>query len=60
MHQVGPYRVWLKHENIPGLAMSRAYGDAVAHTVGVTCDPGEYIITNKLNGIFRDHREEFD
>jgi len=22
--QIGPYRVWLKNENIPGLAMSRS------------------------------------
>ena len=27
----GPPRVWLKNENIPGLAMSRSFGDYVAH-----------------------------
>ena len=32
---VGPARVWLKTQNIPGLAMSRSLGDTVAHTVGV-------------------------
>jgi hypothetical protein len=32
---VGPARVWLKTQNIPGLAMSRSLGDIVAHTVGV-------------------------
>lgn len=32
---VGPARVWLKNQNIPGLAMSRSLGDTVAHTVGV-------------------------
>ena len=26
----GPYRVWLKDENLPGLAMSRSFGDLVA------------------------------
>ena len=32
---IGPYRVWLKNENVPGLAMSRSVGDRVAHSVGV-------------------------
>lgn len=35
----GPARVWHKHENIPGLAMSRSIGDLVAVKVGVTADP---------------------
>lgn len=25
--QVGPMRVWVKNENMPGLAMSRSIGD---------------------------------
>jgi hypothetical protein len=33
---VGPQRVWLADSWVPGLAMSRAMGDAVAHSVGVT------------------------
>ena len=36
---VGPARVWLKTQNIPGLAMSRSIGDVVAHSVGVECEP---------------------
>lgn len=36
---VGPARVWLKHENIPGLAMSRSIGDKVAGQVGVLWEP---------------------
>jgi serine/threonine protein phosphatase PrpC len=36
---VGPARVWLKNQNIPGLAMSRSIGDTVAHSVGVECSP---------------------
>jgi serine/threonine protein phosphatase PrpC len=32
---LGPHRVWLKHESLPGLAMSRSLGDGVAHSVGV-------------------------
>jgi serine/threonine protein phosphatase PrpC len=39
----GPFRVWLKNENFPGLAMSRSVGDFVAESVGVICEPGKYI-----------------
>jgi len=31
--------VWLKNEELPGLAMSRSMGDKVAHSVGVTAEP---------------------
>jgi len=34
-----PYRVFCKGRHYPGLAMSRALGDALAQSVGVTCDP---------------------
>ena len=36
---VGPERVWLKEDDIPGLAMSRSFGDQIAHTVGVIAEP---------------------
>ncbi len=36
---VGPERVWLKDEEVPGLAMSRSFGDEIAHTVGVISEP---------------------
>ena len=36
---VGPARVWLHDEDIPGLAMSRSIGDTVAAKVGVTFLP---------------------
>ena len=36
---IGPFRVWLKHEELPGLAMSRSLGDRVAHSVGVSSLP---------------------
>lgn len=35
----GPKRVWLKHKQVPGLAMTRSFGDLVAKTVGVTQEP---------------------
>jgi serine/threonine protein phosphatase PrpC len=36
---IGPFRVWLQYAWIPGLAMSRALGDVLAHQVGVTSEP---------------------
>jgi serine/threonine protein phosphatase PrpC len=36
---VGPSRVWLKDQSIPGLAISRSLGDSVAASVGVIPDP---------------------
>ncbi len=35
---LGPLRVWRLHENIPGLAMTRSFGDKCAADVGVTAD----------------------
>mmetsp|Transcript_28424 Transcript_28424/g.20533 ORF Transcript_28424/g.20533 Transcript_28424/m.20533 type:complete len:223 (-) Transcript_28424:87-755(-) len=36
---VGPARVWLKHDQYPGLAMSRSIGDSCAHSIGVSPMP---------------------
>ncbi|GJQ13927.1 hypothetical protein GpartN1_g5718.t1 [Galdieria partita] len=33
---VGPLRVWLADEWIPGLAMTRSFGDSLLHSVGVS------------------------
>ena len=38
-NQIGPMRVWLKTEDIPGLAMSRSFGDAMASRVRVNAIP---------------------
>jgi hypothetical protein len=38
---LGPDRVWLKHEDTPGLAMSRSLGDGLAHSIGVSSEPGK-------------------
>ena len=35
----GPYRVWFKGQNYPGLAMSRSLGDNLAHSIGVINTP---------------------
>ena len=44
----GPPRVWLKDEDVPGLAMSRSFGDEVAASVGTISEPEieEFEITN--------------
>ena len=44
----GPYRVWLKNEMYPGLAMSRSIGDLIASSVGVIPEPEitEYVINS--------------
>ena len=38
-NDLGPFRVWFKNENFPGLAMSRSFGDKAAHSVGVIDEP---------------------
>ena len=42
-NHVGPERVWVRREGermgVPGLAMSRSFGDQIAHTVGVVVSP---------------------
>ena len=46
---MGPKRVWLKDEDVPGLAMSRSFGDGIAHSVGVISEPEitEYSFLNE-------------
>jgi serine/threonine protein phosphatase PrpC len=41
---MGPHRVWLQYAWIPGLAMSRALGDVLAHQVGVSSEPEHTVI----------------
>ena len=38
-NEIGPKRVYLLNEPVPGLAMSRSLGDSVAHSVGVSTHP---------------------
>ncbi|KAI9921570.1 hypothetical protein PsorP6_001369 [Peronosclerospora sorghi] len=58
----GSYRVWLQDVDIPGLAMSRSFGDSVAKTVGVTAEPDVTVVekldfsTSRKNG---DHPAAF-
>ena len=39
IYGMGPYRVWFKNKNYPGLAMSRSIGDGLAHQAGVSDIP---------------------
>ena len=36
---LGPDRVWIREDDIPGLAMTRSFGDIIAHSVGVISEP---------------------
>lgn len=42
---IGPYRVWKRRGNLPGLAMSRSLGDRLAHEIGVISVP----VVNKFD-----------
>ena len=35
----GPNRVWIKGQGIPGLAMTRSFGDIIGSTVGIISEP---------------------
>ena len=37
---MGPYRVWARGKNFPGLALSRSIGDLLGKNIGVIPDPG--------------------
>ena len=51
--KTGPFRVWLKNEMYPGLAMSRSIGDIIASSVGVIAEPEiiEYFINTNTKYI---------
>jgi len=36
---IGPQRVWLQDQDVPGLAMTRSMGDLIAASVGVSSRP---------------------
>ncbi len=50
---IGPYRVWARGGDYPGLAMSRSIGDLKGKKVGVIPDPGilEYDLSEKTRYI---------
>lgn len=36
---IGPQRVWLKNDNIPGLGMTRSFGDRIGVECGIIAKP---------------------
>jgi serine/threonine protein phosphatase PrpC len=50
---MGPFRVWIRGKDYPGLAMSRSIGDQHAKSVGVIPDPGimEYTLSKSTKYI---------
>ena len=36
---IGPLRVWIQNDSVPGLAMTRSFGDLVGASVGVSPVP---------------------
>jgi serine/threonine protein phosphatase PrpC len=49
----GPFRLYMKNEDGPGLAMSRSFGDVIGSVLGVIAEPEvtEYIIKNEDKAI---------
>ena len=44
---VGPERVWMKTQDLPGLAVSRSIGDGIAHSIGCTPTPDIRVVDIK-------------
>lgn len=51
-HGMGSSRVWLKTQDVPGLAVARAFGDAIAAGIGVLADPEVWVRTVCSNDCF--------
>lgn len=49
---VGPLRVWLPRQQVPGLAMTRSFGDKVAASVGVSAHPEIWVRNRSPNDRF--------
>lgn len=55
-NDIGPLRIWVKEEQVPGLAMTRSFGDLVAASVGVSCEPEITGININLCRIYFNHK----
>lgn len=49
---IGPLRVWLPRQQVPGLAMTRSFGDKVAASVGVSAHPEIWVRNRSPNDRF--------
>lgn len=45
---IGPPRVWNKLGDIPGLMMSRTFGDEIGHACGIICTPGNPALISEV------------
>ena len=45
---IGPQRVWINNKNIPGLAMSRSFGDKFFTSIGVISKPDILFFKHKI------------
>jgi serine/threonine protein phosphatase PrpC len=48
VYEWGTFRVWLQDVDMPGLAMSRSFGDAIATSIGVNSDPDVAYVGDKV------------
>ena len=46
---VGPPRVWIKNKNLPGLMMTRSFGDEVGKKCGVSSEPDVRVLDLNQN-----------
>jgi len=49
---IGPQRVWIKNKNIPGLGISRTFGDKAFSSVGVISIPEIFFFKYNINDKF--------
>ncbi len=57
--EMGPCRVWLADSDTPGLSMTRAFGDAVAATVGIIAQPDLMQVSMSFTGRILRHASYF-
>lgn len=47
--EIGPFRVWMKNSNMPGLSLSRSIGDQAFENIGITWKPS-FVVNKYLSG----------
>ena len=50
--EIGPFRLFKKNENYPGLAMSRSFGDTASDNIGKSSIPEIEVYTLDINDKF--------
>jgi serine/threonine protein phosphatase PrpC len=52
----GPPRVWKPKTKLPGLMMTRSFGDSFGHSIGMNCIPSNIPLTQSRLHKRKDHR----